>query len=188
MSEPGAESRGMTYEEYAALPDDGHRYQLVEGELIVTPSPTLDHQEIAGEIYHRLRLHVDGAALGKVFVAPLDVVLEKRTALQPDVLFVSNERREILERGRVVHGAPDLCVEVLSPGTARLDRVRKLDLYARYGVPHMWIVDPAARRVEEYALAGDVYRVASVTDFDAPFRPGLFPGFGLDLSAFPAAG
>jgi Uma2 family endonuclease len=181
MSEPGAEPKGLTYAQFAELPDDGLRYQLVEGEPVVTPSPDSWHQEIAGEIYFRLRLHVDEGNSGEVFVAPLDVVLDERTALQPDVLYVSDARRGILERGRVVIGAPDLVVEVLSPGTLRLDRVRKLELYARFGVPYCWTVDPEARRIEEYASAGDVYRVLGVTAFEDAFRPAALPGFTLRL-------
>lgn len=187
MSESGAAPRGMTYEEHAALPDDGRRYQLVEGERVVTPSPTSEHQRIAGEVYHRLRFHVDAHGLGEVFVAPLDVVLHERTALQPDVLFVATADHAVLERGSVVFGAPTLCIEVLSPGTASFDRVRKLDLYARFGVAHCWIVDPAARTVEEYLRSGDRYRLVGVTGFDDGFRPALFPGLMLDLAGFGGA-
>ena len=184
MSEPGAESpRGtMTYADYAVLPDDGRRYQLVEGELIVAPAPTTWHQLIQGEIYYRLRIHVDAKGLGHVLGAPLDVVLDDRNVLQPDVLFVSNERAAVLER-KNVQGPPDLVVEVLSPGTERLDRVRKLGLYGRFGAAHYWIVDIDARAVEEYVLHGDVHRARSVTPFDEPFRPVLFPGFELRLGA-----
>ncbi len=179
----GTEPRGrLTYADYASLPDDGRRYQLVEGELVVMASPNTRHQLIVGEIYYRLRQHVDAARIGRVMVAPLDVVLDDHNVLQPDVLFVSTERRGVVVPQNL-RGAPDLCVEVLSPGTERLDRVRKLELYARFGVSHYWIVDLGARAIEEYVREGDVFRVRSVTSFDDPFRPALFPSFELSLSA-----
>ncbi len=184
MSEPTANAprRRLTYADYAALPDDGQRYQLVEGELVVTPSPTSEHQIVVGAIHHRLCEHVERHGGGRVFVAPLDVVLEDGIVFQPDVFFVSSAHESII-RATNVRGAPDICIEVLSPGTERLDRVRKLELYARHGVGHYWIVDLAARSIEEYVLAGDVYRVRSVAGADDEFRPAALPGFVFRLPA-----
>ncbi|MCU0224219.1 MAG: Uma2 family endonuclease [Acidobacteria bacterium] len=173
MSEPGRD-RLLTYADYAALPDDGHRYQLLNAW----------HQEVLLKLASRLLDHVEGQGLGGVFAAPLDVTLSDRNVLQPDILFISRERAGILQGGRVL-GAPDLCVEILSPGTERIDRVRKLELYARFDVTHYWIVDLAARTIEEYALSGDVYRVRSITGYDEPFRPAVFPGFEFRLSVVP---
>jgi len=147
----------------------------------VMPSPNRWHQALVGKLYASLLQHVEQRDLGQVFVAPLDVVLAERVVLQPDVLFVSNERAAIVGEENVT-GAPDLCVEVLSPGTERLDRTRKLDLYARHGVSHCWIVDVAARSIEEYVLAGDVYRVRSVTGNDEVFRPAALAGFEFRLA------
>ena len=171
----------MTYAEYAALPDDGHSYQLVEGELIMTPSPTRWHQVVVAELHGQIREHIRAHELGQAFIAPLDVILDDRVVLQPDLFFVSNQRASILRDANVV-GAPDLCVEVLSPGTERLDRLRKLELYARFGVAHYWLVDVAARSIEEYVLRGDVYRVRSVSGNDDSFCPVVFPGFTFCLA------
>lgn len=182
MSDPGRHSRGgMTYAEYAALPDDGKRYQLVEGELIEMASPTTWHQLVTGEFYFALRQHVDPRGLGRVMVSPLDIVLTDRTALQPDVLFISNERAGIF-RDANIGGAPDLCIEVLSPSSARLDRVRKRDLYARHGVVHYWIVDFETRSIEELVLEGETYRQRGITAEADVFRPALFPGFEFRLA------
>jgi Uma2 family endonuclease len=180
MSEPGRD-RLLTYADYAVLPDDGQRYQLLEGELVMTPSPSRWHQEVSRELEFRLLAHVREHDLGEVFDAPLDVTLDDRNVVQPDILFVSKARAGILQGSRII-GAPDLCVEILSPGTERLDRVRKLELYARFDVTHYWIVDVVARTIEEYVLAGGVYRVRSVAAYDAPFRPTAFPGFEFRLS------
>ncbi len=183
MSDPGRQ-RLLTYADYAALPDDGHRYQLLEGELVMTPSPNRWHQQISIRLASDVLDHVRARGLGEVFAAPLDVTLDDRNVVQPDILFVSNERSGILQ-GSWVIGAPDLCVEILSPGTERIDRVRKLELYARFGVTHYWIVDLDAQTIEEYVLAGDVYRVRSVAAYDAPFRPAALPGFEFRLSVVP---
>jgi len=183
MSEPGRD-RLLTYADYAALPDDGHRYQLLEGELVMTPSPSAWHQGVSREIFVGLVQFVHLHGLGDVFAAPLDVTLSDRNVLQPDILFISNERARILQGGRII-GAPDLCVEILSPGTQRIDRVRKLELYARFEVTHYWIVDLSARTIEEYVLHGDVYRVQSIAGYDEPFRPAVFPGFEFTLSVVP---
>jgi Uma2 family endonuclease len=183
MSEPGRD-RPLTCADYAALPDDGRRYQLLEGELVMTPSPQARHQEISIALASRLWLHVREHGLGDVFDAPLDVTLDDRNVVQPDILFISRERSGIRQDDRIV-GAPDLCVEILSPGTERVDRVRKLDLYARSGVAHYWIVDPGARTIEEYVLHGDVYRARSITGYEEPFRPAMFPGFAFTLGVVP---
>jgi Uma2 family endonuclease len=180
MSDPGRQ-RLLTYADFAARPDDGHRYQLLEGELVMTPSPDRWHQKVLRDLALALQAYVEEHVLGEIYFAPLDVTLDDRNVVQPDILFVSNERSGILQGDRVI-GAPDLCVEILSPGTERIDRVRKLELYARFGVTHYWIVDLQARSIEEYVLARDVYRVGSITGYDEPFRPGALPGFEFRLS------
>lgn len=179
MSEPGSR-RGLTYADYAALPDDGTRYQLVEGELIVNPSPTRWHQVVLSWLIETLRAHARQADLGTVYPAPLDVILEDCTVFQPDVLFVSHARKHVLRTANIV-GAPDLCVEILSPSTASLDRVRKRELYARHGVLHYWIIDVDARSIEEYVLEGAALTLRSQTGESETFRPAAFPGLELHL-------
>lgn len=183
MSEPGRE-RLLTYADYAALPDDGTRYQLLDGELVMTPSPNAWHQDVLGELLESLRRHVREHALGAVYLAPLDVVLDDHNVLQPDIFFLSKERAGVRQGGRIL-GAPDLCVEILSPGTQHLDRTRKFELYARFGVAHYWIVDLRGRTIEEYVLAGDGYRARRVAGYDEPFYPAVFPGFAFALNAVP---
>ncbi len=139
MSEPGRD-RLLTYADYAALPDDGNRYQLLEGELVMTPSPRAWHQQVSYRLEFKLLAHVQEHDLGEMYHAPLDVTLDDHNVVQPDIFFISKERAGILQDGRIL-GAPDMCVEILSPGTVRLDRVRKLELYARFDVTHYWIVD-----------------------------------------------
>ena len=149
----------LTYRDYAGLPDDGRRYELHQGELWVTPAPGTRHQGTVIALASRLYDHVTSRGLGKVFVAPTDCILSDQTVVQPDILFVAADRLAIVsERG--IEGPPTLVVEVLSPSTARLDRERKLMLYAEHGIPFYWIVDPTSRTIEAFQHAGVNYAAA----------------------------
>ena len=149
----------LTYEDYAALPDDGRRYELHEGELSVTPAPGLVHQATLRNLVVILHSHVSARGLGEVFPAPVDCILEDVTVVQPDIVFVEAARRSIMgERG--IEGPPTLVVEILSPSRRQTDCTVKAGLYARYGVPWYWIVDPGMRTVEALALRDDVYEPA----------------------------
>jgi Uma2 family endonuclease len=171
----------MTYRDYAALPDNGKRYELHDGELIELTSPTLRHQRAIGALYTILDEHVRRRALGEVLLAPFDVILSDTTVLQPDVLFIETPRLGVLaEHG--VEGSPTLAVEVLSPSTASRDRGRKRALYARHGVPYLWLVDPVAAVLEAYALQGNEYHGVARAAGDAPTS---LPPF-LDLALSPA--
>ena len=169
----------LTYEDYAALPDDGRRYELHEGELSVTPAPGLSHQDILGNLFVILRGHVNARRLGKVFVAPVDCIFENITIVQPDIVFIETARRSLMsERG--IEGAPTLVVEVISPSTGAIDRRRKLQLYARYAVPFYWIVDPPARTIEAHAIAHGRYEEAGVLSGTAPASLPPFADLMLD--------
>ena len=150
-AEQQAKTGKMTYADYAAMPDDGHRYQVIEGKLTMTPAPNMLHQEALANLFRLVDDHVRGAGLGKVLFAPCDVVLSDENVVQPDLLFISKERLNIITDANV-QGAPDLVVELLSPGTANLDRTRKRDLYARFGVREYWLVSPEAGTAEVLVL------------------------------------
>ena len=147
--QPPAGRITLTYEDYCALPDDGRRYEIIEGELYGTPSPGRAHQQFAANLLVVLKPFVAARGLGEVVIAPFYVILEETSVVVPDLLFVARERSGIVtDRG--VRGAPDLIVEILSPGTARRDRVEKAKLYARHGVHHYWLADPETRVLEIY--------------------------------------
>jgi Uma2 family endonuclease len=175
----------LTYRDYAALPDDGRRYELWEGTLHELTSPATRHQHVLGKLHVILCRHVDERALGLVYVAPLDVILSDHTVLQPDIIFVArNHASVVADRG--VEGPPTLAIEILSPSTAADDRGRKRDLYARYGVPFYWIVDGEAETVEAYVLEGDSYRLAASAAGMTPVDLPPFEGLGLaPASLFP---
>ena len=130
-----------TYEEFARLPEgDGNRYEVIAGELYVSPAPGLRHQRIVTKLTVALETHSTRFDLGDVLVGPIDVLFAEGDYLEPDIIFVGRERRSI-ESERGIEAAPDLVVEVLSPSTARRDRTLKRDRYALYGVREYWIVD-----------------------------------------------
>lgn len=140
----------LTYQDYVLLPDDGKRYEILDGDLYVTPSPTARHQEVSFNLALALGQYVRAQGIGKIFTAPLDVVLADDSIAQPDILFIAKERLGIVQD--VVHGAPDLLIEILSPGTRERDRTLKRHLYARHGVRELWLVDPDDRTVAIFRL------------------------------------
>jgi Uma2 family endonuclease len=150
----------LTYKDYEVLPADGRRYELYDGELSVTPAPTPQHQRISGILYVTVWQHVNSRSLGEVFFAPIDCILGETTVVQPDLVYLDNGRLSIVS-ARGLEGAPTLVVEILSPTTTLIDRSTKRQLYARYGVPYYWIVDPEARAIEAYSLAEDGYQLAA---------------------------
>jgi Uma2 family endonuclease len=169
----------LTYEDYVALPDDGRRYELHEGELSVTPSPGLDHQDILGNLFVILRSHVTARGLGKVFVAPVDCILDNTTIVQPDLVFVDTARRSVMSP-RGIEGPPTLAVEIISPSTVGIDRRRKLQLYARYALPCYWIVDPGARTTGAYRLVQQHYQEVGALPGTTPASLPPFPDLILD--------
>ena len=140
----------LTYEDYQKTPDD-ERWELLDGELVMAPSPTTTHQRTLRRLFLMLNSFVDQMGLGEVLSAPLDVILSDANVVQPDVLFVSNQREHIIDDTNI-KGAPDLVVEILSPSTASRDWRTKLDLYAQHGVREYWVVDPDGQRV--WVMAG----------------------------------
>lgn len=144
----------LTYADYLTWSDDGRRYELYEGELQMVPSPSVRHQRLCRNLELLLGVFVSRHQRGEVLHAPLDVVFSEDIFVQPDILFVSQERGHIIGSQHIA-GAPDLVVEVLSPGTEPRDRTYKLQLYCRYGVREYWLVDPETETVEVLALSLD---------------------------------
>jgi Uma2 family endonuclease len=172
----------LTYRDYEALPDDGRRYELHEGELSVTPAPGTRHQRVIGTMHILLRTHVNGRRLGEIFLSPVDCILSDTTIVQPDLVYLDPTRAHLVsERG--IEGPPTLVVEILSPSTTTIDRSRKHQLYAHCGIPYYWIVDPEARTVEAYRLAKGEYRLAIRASGDATVSLPPFP----DLAFAPAS-
>jgi Uma2 family endonuclease len=171
----------LTYDDYASIPNDGRRYEVLDGELCMTPSPTPRHQAVSRNLQRILDNHIVARGLGSLFDAPLDVILAPTTVAQPDLLFIRAGRESIVTE-RAIEGTPDLVVEILSPGSARQDRVVKAKLYARHRAAHYWIVDPETRTLEEHRLRGRGYRRTGRHRGGVKFRPALFPDLEIDLA------
>jgi Uma2 family endonuclease len=172
--------------EYGSAPDADKRYEIIDGELVMTAAPLINHQRIIGKLFNALQNYISQHQLGEVFVAPVDVVLSRFDVVQPDIFFVESDRSAIITEKNIL-GAPDLCVEVISPFSDRRDRKSKYALYARYAVPSYWIVDPRLRVLEEYDLRGEEFRLVREWKADELFLPGAFPGLSIALAEiFPA--
>jgi len=178
MSVPAA--LRFTYDDYALLPED-RRYEVVDGELFVTPAPSLFHQAVSERLEEAIRNFLKQTGLGVMFHAPCDVVLSPHDVVQPDILAVMGGRRAILTE-KFVAGAPDLVVEVLSPSTEARDRVAKAKRYATFGVREMWLVDPASKTIDVLVNAGDGFRRAELYGETDVVRSTILPGFELDAA------
>lgn len=174
-----------SYDDYVDFPDDGRRYEIVDGEVHVTPAANTRHQDLVLFVVRRIADHVDRSGGGRVFVAPYDVVLSPNDVVQPDVLFVAHPATHRITTANL-QGPPTLAVEVLSD--ARHDRVRKRQLYARYGVEEYWIIDPDGERVEVYGLADGRYPTPTLLEAGATLATGLLPGLSIDVTELLAAG
>lgn len=163
MATQTAPARGWTYEEFARLPDDGNRYEVIAGELYVTPPPETPHQEASARLFMELRGYATEHDLGKVLYAPVAVLLADGDYLEPDIVFVRTDHLHYKTK-RGIEGPPDLVVEILSPTTARQDRGIKRERYAHFGIPEYWIVDTDRRRIEVHRLTDPPTLPRLVTD------------------------
>lgn len=170
----------LTYDDYVELPNDGNRYEILEGELAVTPVPRPEHQEASVALTSILSRHIKTHDLGKLYHAPIDLILESSSVLQPDLLFVSKARQQIIT-DKAIEGVPDLVIEILSPSTTRRDRITKAQIYTRHKVPAYWLVDPQAKSMEIYLLTSDTYRLVATLQGDTP--QAVPPFDNLSLSA-----
>ena len=171
----------FTLEDYQNLPEsETKRYELLGGELIMAPSPTSEHQRISWELEFRLSQLVRKNKLGMVFDAPLDVILSDEDVVQPDILFISRERAEIIHQDGI-HGAPDLVIEILSPASAGRDRSFKRTLYARSGVREYWLVDPDSKSIEVLTLGPQAYQQTGHYEKSQTLRSPLLTGLSIAL-------
>jgi Uma2 family endonuclease len=176
-------SAKYTYEDYVHLADDGRRKEIIDGELYVTPSPVTKHQAVSRNLEFLLLLYLRHHPIGVLYDAPCDVIFSDADIVQPDIIYVSNERAGIIT-DKNIRGAPDLLVEILSESYRRNDEVIKRDLYERHSVDEYWIVDPVLETIKVYRREGSAFqRVAELSNGtgDALSTP-LLPELRIPLS------
>jgi Uma2 family endonuclease len=173
----------LTYTDYELLPEDGNRHEIIDGEHFVTPAPNTQHQRVLGRIFLSLSGFVEAQGSGVLLFAPFDVLLSSVDIVQPDLVYISKGRRSILTE-KHAKGAPDLVVEVLSPGTRRRDERMKRNLYERAGVEEYWIVDPELETVKIYRQESGAFGAATdlAMEKGESLTSPLFPGFALELT------
>ena len=172
----------LTYKDYCEIPEDGNRYEVIDGSLYMAPAPLFKHQQISGALYLRLAVFVEDTESGFVLYAPLDVVLSEHHVVQPDILFISSDRATIITDANV-QGAPDLIVEILSKTNRRHDEIVKRKLYEKFGVQEYWIVDPELETVKIYQFDDEVYGTPVLLSHEKgdTVTSTLLPGLQLNL-------
>lgn len=174
--------RRMSAEEYRQLPEGPPYFQLIRGELFLSPSPRYWHQKIVGNIFSPIHEHLrKHRNIGEVVISPSDVELTTDDVYQPDIYFVSRERLDNVLTEQGASGAPDLIVEVLSASTARLDRGPKSEVYGAAGVKEMWVVDGRERKINVYFLREGQLTLARTAGADDMIETSLIPGLSLDV-------
>lgn len=172
----------VSYTDLLQQPEDGRRYEIYDGEVFVVPSPLPLHQIVADNIAELLRAY--GQAHGGIAItSPLDIVFSEYNVLQPDVVFFSAARRRLVKLRQVIRDRPDLVVEVLSPSTESTDRGRRLQTFARFGVPEYWIVDPETPSIEVLKLEADAYVLFARATGEDTAASATFPQLEISLAA-----
>ena len=180
-----ARRRLLTAEDLASLPEDGNRYEIIGGQLIVSPSPAYRHQRVSMKLGNALDTYLTSTGVGEAVAAPMDVRLSANDVVQPDLLVVLNERSDLIQN-RGVFGAPDLVIEIVSPSSIETDFLRKSKLYERFGVREYWIVNPESETVSVQTLDGDRYVIAGEFGRNDTLKSAVLDGFTLELaSVFP---
>jgi len=173
----------LTVDHLDLMPDDGNRYELLEGEIYVSRAPGLTHQRVIGNIYLALRLYLETTPIGEVLSTP-GVIFDQFNGVIPDLVFISNELKDRIGTGEKITEAPELMIEIVSPGkeNAERDRLVKRRVYAKHGVKEYWVADPEARTLEIYRLKHrSLALVATLAGKDEITTP-LLPGFACTVN------
>jgi Uma2 family endonuclease len=172
----------MTYQDLLALPDDGLRHELIDGEHFVTPAPVSRHQIILGNLHRLIGTHTHATRCGVTLFAPYDIVFTDYDVVEPDLMYFSSARYAAVVTEQHAQGPPDLVVEILSPGTRRRDEGLKRRLYERMRVDEYWIVDPATESVRIHRWVDGRYRETRLTrGKSGALQTALLPGLTLSL-------
>ena len=174
-------TKRLTYSDYvqSTPPDSGH-YQLIQGELITMTSPNTRHQRIIRLLTKSLESYLEKYPIGEIFLSPMDVVFADGDVYQPDILFILESNKHIIEETKI-NGVPDLIVEVLSPSNAYYDLVVKKKIYEKCGVREYWIVDPLQNTLDLYVLHNNKFQHKIQIEKKGKIPSEIFPGLDLQL-------
>jgi len=182
--DPAVPGLKLTYDDFVQFPDDGKRHELIDGEHYVTPSPNTKHQRVSGNFHLLIASWLEAHPIGRIFYAPYDIVFSNFDVVEPDLLYLSNERAAEVITPLHVQGAPELVVEIASRGTRKRDETIKRRLYERSGVSEYWVVDPEVDVVRVYRRgpSGFGRPVELSREADDVLTTPLLPGLDLPLS------
>jgi Uma2 family endonuclease len=169
-----------TVRDFERLPE-GAPYQLIAGELIMSPSPVLSHQRIIRRLALRLDDFIQRKQLGEIVLSPMDVYLTEEDVYQPDLIFIRKENVHLLDPNDRIRFVPDLVIEVLSPSTGSYDYSRKKRIYCERGVREYWIIDPEDRTIEVMVKEGAFYQTVAMLRTPAMIESAMFPGFNMKV-------
>jgi Uma2 family endonuclease len=169
-----------TYQDYLELPDDGNRYEIIEGELIMSPAPYTIHQEVSLNIVVELTNFIRQKKIGRIYYAPTDIILSDINIVQPDILFISKENLRIITE-KNIKGVPDLIIEIISPATGYYDLRGKKDIYEKFGVQEYWIVDPMKQRVDIYLNFENKFELHQRLEKKGILKSNILKGLDLNL-------
>ena len=181
MGSVAALPRRMTFSDLERRPEDGRRFELYDGEVFEMPAPMPRHQDAVMNVGELLRAHARRTK-ARALIAPIDIVFSNYDVVQPDVVYFLPSRAHVIKPDKVTRDRPDIAVEVLSPGTKRNDRGRKLRMFARYGVPEYWILDPVEHTLEILSLRGDLFVTTLKAGADIVVTSPLLPDLSFPVS------
>ncbi|MCI0488118.1 MAG: Uma2 family endonuclease [Blastocatellia bacterium] len=174
----------LTIADLDAMPDDGNLYELIEGELFVSRAPGLTHQTVSGNLFVSIKNYLAENPIGQVWTTP-GVIFSEFSGVIPDLVFVSNWRRKEIASGERITGAPDLVIEIVSPGAEneRRDRVAKRQIYGKYRVKEYWVVNPENRTIEVFLLAGQTLKLQNALTERDELTSSVMPGFSCKVES-----
>ncbi|HYV93886.1 MAG TPA: Uma2 family endonuclease [Chitinophagales bacterium] len=171
-----------TADEYLKTPE-GVIFTIIDGKQYIMPSPFALHQDTLLELVLLISNHIKKHKSGHVYIAPFDVILASKNVVQPDLIFISNENKGILQRGRIF-GSPDVLIEIISPTSVNMDRVIKMKKYLQFKVPEYWIIDPVKRTVEIFCLENNGYNLHSIAVHKGKVESKRIKGFKVKIEDF----
>ena len=174
----------LTVAHLDSMPDDGNRYEIIDGELFVSRSPSLEHQRVSGNLFATFRFFLRENQIGEIIATP-GVIFSDYSAVIPDLVYISQERRQEIAAGRHITGAPDLVIEIVSPGgeNEHRDRFAKRQLYAKYGVKEYWLVVLEARAIERYVLDDEALKLQRTFEEPDELMSDLLPEFSCRVAS-----